>query len=386
MAKSSTLRGRVNEADEEGSDLDASDAGGEELTLKLTGLPDDIDLDSVGVDLIGGGGDEDADLGGDDGGGEDPIEDQGGGDDEEIDLGDLDLGDDDQGGGDQMEATKLSDDTIVEIDEKMLAREIKRMKNIRELQARDMNEPVPSSEGNGGDNAETLDDFGGGSSEGDPVADATVRTEGEELDEDDAVDVSEMKRRIRVEQNIQKTSRARLSRLQNAVRTVPTARRGQIRTECARLTKAINESRARTAKLSLRLRKESVQAPSRSSNSTRRAQAPSAREQALSSKLAESNLYNVKLSYANKVLQSSLTKSQQATVIERLDEAKTPREAKLVYETVAKAFKASRQSVNESSERKLPLGSSSRVTRPASTDLNEGFETQRWAKLAGING
>jgi hypothetical protein len=163
-------QGRMNEAD---------------LTLKLTGLPDEVEdtLDSVGVDLITGEEGEEGLEGGDAGvGGEEGGEGAG--------LGDLDLGGE-QGSEDedtQMETRKLSDDTIVEIDEKMLRREIARMRSLRE-------EHDPAAWGDGSGDAKILDDFGGGKDEGDPV-DVDVRTAGkvgEPLGEGDDQDMDEGK-------------------------------------------------------------------------------------------------------------------------------------------------------------------------------------------------
>lgn len=107
----------------------------------------------------------------------------------------------------------------------------------------------------------------------------------------------------------------------------------------------------------------------------------------LRNKLAETNLFNAKLLFTNKLLQNeSLTKRQKAEVIERLDEAKSEREVKLVYESLVKTLAGStRSSVNESTNHSV-IGSSSRPARPAAATntLNEGFEADRWAKLAGI--
>ena len=69
--------------------------------------------------------------------------------------------------------------------------------------------------------------------------------------------------------------------------------------------------------------------------------------------------------------------------IEQLDAAETVREAKLVYESLAKALVKPRRTVSEG----RVLGSSSQATRAASTQtttLNEGVEAERWARLAGI--
>ena len=104
----------------------------------------------------------------------------------------------------------------------------------------------------------------------------------------------------------------------------------------------------------------------------------------LRAKLAEANLFNAKLAYSNKLLQNeSLTKRQKAQVIERLDEAKNLREVKLVYESLVKTMAGTSRPLRENAERRV-LGSSSRPTRSASTTLNEGVETERWARLAGI--
>ena len=103
----------------------------------------------------------------------------------------------------------------------------------------------------------------------------------------------------------------------------------------------------------------------------------------LRDKLAETNLFNAKLLYSNKLLQNeSLTKRQKAEVIQRLDEAKNEREVKLVYESLVKTLSGASR-LSEVAERRV-LGSSSQTTRPASTLMNEGVELNRWAKLAGI--
>ena len=136
MSKKTTKGQTMNEAD---------------VTLKLTGLPDDIDLDTVGVDLITG---EDEEGEGDDLGGDD------------ADMDDLDFGGDQMGGQQggeepQMETRNLSDDTIVEIDEKMLRREIARMRNIRENHtSTGGSETKADSWGNGSGGSNILDDFG----------------------------------------------------------------------------------------------------------------------------------------------------------------------------------------------------------------------------------
>jgi hypothetical protein len=104
----------------------------------------------------------------------------------------------------------------------------------------------------------------------------------------------------------------------------------------------------------------------------------------LRKKLAETNLFNMKLLYTNKLLQNeSLTRRQKADVIERLDEAVTEREVKLVYESLVKTLTNKTNNLSEGATR--VIGSSSAPTRSASTTvLNESYESDRWAKLAGI--
>lgn len=119
----------------------------------------------------------------------------------------------------------------------------------------------------------------------------------------------------------------------------------------------------------------------RNGSPTRR---PGLAETKLRTQLAETNLFNAKLIFSNKLLQNeSLSKRQKAEIIERLDEAKTLREAKLVYESLTKAMAGTSRPLREGVDRRV-LGSSSAPTRPASTQLNEGVETERWARLAGI--
>src|SRR6185312_4724930 len=132
-----TKKGRVNEAD---------------LTLKLAGLPDDVEeeLDNVSVDLVTGEDEE---------GAEDGLGDDMEGGDDLAGLDDFG-GDQGQGGQDQMESRALSDATIVEIDEKMLKREIARMRNLRENHTgTGGSETKADSWGNGPDH---FDAFGGG--------------------------------------------------------------------------------------------------------------------------------------------------------------------------------------------------------------------------------
>ncbi|MEK6830282.1 MAG: hypothetical protein AABY15_09265, partial [Nanoarchaeota archaeon] len=108
----------------------------------------------------------------------------------------------------------------------------------------------------------------------------------------------------------------------------------------------------------------------------------------LKEKLVEMNLFNAKLLYTNKLLQSdNVTPKQKLVVAKRLDDAKNLREVKLIYNSLVDSMKV-RKRINESTSSKGQLlGSSSKVTRPAfAANLNESVELQRWAKLAGTEG
>jgi len=369
----------------------------EDVTLKLTGLPDDIDLDSVGVDLITGeedgeGEDLDLDMGDESGEGEED------GGDADLDMGDVGEDDVDMG-----EAQSLSDDTVVEIDEGMLRREIARMRKLRE-------EAVPSNAGAGVD-ADAMDDFGGGSSEGEPLdVDMPDQSDSpgalplgeadEDLDEMDQLDeldgtdevtavesaaCESLQRRSAFETRLQNRARARATGLKREAVRARGSKLEALKKEYAQVTRRFNESVARSKKLTKRLAEaKSVQNGTRqNTGSSRSAEARTVNS--LRSKLAETNLINAKLMLTNKLLQNeSLTTRQKAAVIGQLDAAKTMSEARLVYESLSKALGRAKRPVNESADRKV-LGSSSRVTRSASSQtLNEGFETDRWARIAGI--
>jgi hypothetical protein len=101
--------------------------------------------------------------------------------------------------------------------------------------------------------------------------------------------------------------------------------------------------------------------------------------------LRESNLFNAKLLYVNKLMQQhDLNSKQQRAIVEALDNAKTLREAKLLYKSLTESLrKRSSSSSRRLSEGKSSSGSSSRSLRSAAP-ANTGSELSRWAKLAGI--
>lgn len=432
-----------------------------DVTLKLTGMPDELDLDSIGVDLITGeegdegkeGGDEeggdDLDLSGDDEGGDEGGEEEGGDD--------LDLGDDEEseeGSEDKMESRRLGDNVVVEIDEGMLRREIARMKALRE--AADM--PKNAEKGHGpGEVADGFED----DDLGDPFVDIKLTTEGdddldeveqveeadEDLDEVDQMDQAyceademdeleqmdqaygeademdeldqmdqatdhsnddpqtnkqnrmpeSLRRRINAELKLQLEAKKKATQAKKmqkeaqkkAQQSKKMQEKQQAKKQAKKMQEAynfyatkFNESVARSNKLKGMLAEATRKGAVLNGGAKK-----SAAETDLRNKLAETNLFNAKLLFTNKLLQNeSLTKRQKAEVIERLDEAKTEREVKLVYESLTKTLSgASTGKVTESTDRSV-IGSSSRPVRPASatSSLNEGFESDRWARLAGI--
>jgi len=364
-------------------------------------------------------GGEELDLGGEEDE-EEEDEEEGGeeeGGEEEEDEGELDLEVEESNMKMPMESRRLRDDVIVEIDEGMLRREIMRMKKLRE-------EAVPSTKGKK-PGAPEFDDFGDADSEGEPLELVLRELDEEEdkaglpeydmpnesapgLDEEDekekddksaappAAQAESIRRRMTAELKLQETLRTRArtaARMYEAAKTrfsraktlserKEISNRGtQHKAAYTALAKRYNESVKRFNRLSAMLVEANKSRNVRSNSGVN--SAASSESKQLRNKLAETNLLNAKLMFTNKLLQSeALTARQKSQVIEQLDEAKTLREVKLVYESLAKTLATPRKTVTEN----RVIGSSSQATRSASSQtLNEGFEAERWAKLAGIN-
>ena len=104
----------------------------------------------------------------------------------------------------------------------------------------------------------------------------------------------------------------------------------------------------------------------------------------LQKQLTEMNLFNAKLLYVNKLMQNrNVSSKQQRAIVEALDNAKTIREAKFLYEGLAKSLTKQTKKLTESADRRL-LSSSSKATRRGSAAINEDAVASRWATLAGI--
>ncbi len=105
----------------------------------------------------------------------------------------------------------------------------------------------------------------------------------------------------------------------------------------------------------------------------------------LREQMTDMNLFNAKLLYVNKMLQSKdLTPKQQKVVIEAIDGAKTLREVKMLYKSLTESLVGGNgASLNESATR-FNAGGSSRATSSAAARTGETAEVDRWAKLAGL--
>ena len=111
---------------------------------------------------------------------------------------------------------------------------------------------------------------------------------------------------------------------------------------------------------------------------------PSRENRELKKQLTEINLFNAKLLYVNKLIQNrNVSSKQQRAIVEALDNAKTSREAKFLYEGLAKSLSKQTKKLTESADRRL-LSSSSKATRRGSAAINEDAVASRWATLACI--
>ena len=212
------------------------------------------------------------------------------------------------------------DDEIVEIDESVLRRALIEMR--RNRRARRLSETA----------AEEADQFGGGESAGDVI----------EIDEETLV-------------NVLADELGRVSSVGTAAPAVVEGRR--------RRSRRVTESR---------------------SNGTARRLAEAANEnRKLKQQLQEMNLFSAKLLYVNKIFNGrNVTAKQRRAIVEAMDNAKTLREAKLLYRSLLQSIdKGSNKRLSESRVR--VLGSSSKSV-PSAQPASNGAEVDRWATLAGI--
>lgn len=321
-----------------------------DVSLKLTGLPDDIDLDSIGVDLISGAGDEEEESVPEDLGGEEESS-------EDSDKLDLDLGgedeDEEESAESQKESQDMDDDDVVEIDESMLRREISRMRRIREQQEMDQQQDDDLEE------AQDSREHGGNVAPKSMGSGAASNKAKRSIPENICRQIAIVESALRIA-NKEKDV-ARINRLQRVSRQLSN-----------NLVESVAKRRLVESKKGSR------------SNSVGRRPAESSAATNLRQKLTESNLFNTKLVCTNKLLQNeNLSKKQKAGIIERLDEAKSIREVQLVYESLVRTLQGAtnKSALSESRVR----GSASTTTRPSATLMTEGSEVDRWQQLAGIH-
>lgn len=126
-------------------------------------------------------------------------------------------------------------------------------------------------------------------------------------------------------------------------------------------------------------------------NETKRIAARNARAaNAAKAELKESNLFNAKLLYVTKLMQQhSLNSKQQRAIIEAMDNAKTQREAKLLFTSLNESLnKRASQKLQESRQRQTLNESrttySNRSLQSGQATQSNAVELDRWAVLAGI--
>ena len=115
---------------------------------------------------------------------------------------------------------------------------------------------------------------------------------------------------------------------------------------------------------------------------------------AAKAELKESNLFNAKLLYVTKLMQShTLNNKQQRAIIEAMDNAKTQREAKLLFtslnesltkRTAKRLSEANKARSNRLNENRSRTGTTSGSLRSGQAARGNGVELDRWAVLAGI--
>ena len=356
-----------------------------EISLKLKNLPDDVDLEEVEIELV-----EDESESESEGGESDEVAaGEAGEDGDAEEAGEAGDAEEEESEEEEEESEETATETrwlkgnlVVEIDENMLRNEISRMKSIRE--SSDMTD-VQAWGHNAGDVAEDFED----EDHGEPL-ELNLSEMDEQDPSEDEPDADDPKADPQHEDSMaMEQKRESLIRKINSEIALQTESKKKALRAKSMNKKSVydyyanqfNESVRRASKLQSIL-ENARQESAPNGGSTRLAE----ETETLREKLAETNLFNAKLLFTNKLLQNeSLTKRQKAEVIERLDEASNVREVKLVYESLVKTLQggSTGRQISESTNRSV-VGSSSRPARPAATTLNEGYEADRWAKLAGI--
>jgi hypothetical protein len=270
-----------------------------------------------------------------------------GGDEGEEEL-DLDLG-----GEEEVEVEE-----VVEIDEAMLRRELRRMRALREQEEGRAAEADPALAHGGEDEGDSFVDVD---------EDALLNALADELGDPDVPEPEAPPAAVGAGETdaMPEAFRRKLRRrLAERSRTQRRGRRSAPRGKAPR-GKRVNESRRNRA-LSGKL------------NEYRKAVG------SLRGQLDEMNLFNAKLLYANKLMQNrNVTPKQQRVIVEALDNAKTIREAKLLYQSLTASLNKKGGTLTEGRARRTLLGSASKSARSAQPANGDG-SIDRWAVLAGL--
>ena len=290
----------------------------------------------------------------------------------------LDLGlDDEDEEAPKLESSRKKGDVLLEIDERELAREVRRLRSRQVLESAD----APSA----------ISAFGDGEDE--PLEDVELTTEAGGIptiyvddetgegtldgakNESEDLQLESLKRKLRLESRIYNSSAKRVAELKDKLKTS----RG---VQFTRVKQAIVAEQKRCAASVTRV--QEIKKRLNESKSRTKSGAALSENATLRRKLAESSLNNVKLKLANKLfLVKGISESKRVRAVSSIDRARTLREAELIYRNALAS--RDREVVSES---RGVIGASSRVARPTSTTsqetLNEGFEVARWMTVAGI--
>ena len=102
-------------------------------------------------------------------------------------------------------------------------------------------------------------------------------------------------------------------------------------------------------------------------------------------KLNEVNLLNAKLLYVNKLFRKNgLTESQKVKIIETFDRAKTVRETKLIYATLAESTNAAPVKKSAATKTKVMEGFASAASKKTNIITEGNEQVNRFKQLAGI--
>ena len=372
LKESKTMRRRRNSwlfegKDEAGAEeIEFEDAefeeGGDTIEVDAAALEDALGLEA-GTISDASGGDDDLDM-------EDDMDDLDMDDDEDLDDLDLDLDESDEmyetmNESDETDEDECSeDDEVVEVNESMLRRALgaqRRRRTPRRRTSRRVNESRRRRIARRrrylreGEAKSSASQFGGG-----------------KLEKEMFVDVDE--------NTLLNALAEELGSYNNA-----TANQGQASAKASHFGGgSVKKGAVMEARRHRRTKRVLAETKRRANKVARSARAAKA-------ELKESNLFNAKLLFVTKLLQQhSLNNKQQRAIIEAMDNAKTQREAKLLFsslnESLNKRSMQKRQARSSSrlNENRSRTGTTSRSLRSGQAPRGNAVELDRWAVLAGI--